>query len=174
MPPSSPSQLLRLLFHTDPDDQAVYLKSVARLQGRSLLLIFFASPFQRTRSIRQTAEAVERLRPLLGMCSGTPNENKTKPKNTALLTFSLAPSLTLPITDSSLFSMKMCSGPDGIDGSTLKFCTDQLSGVLRHLFHASTDQHSVTSLWKISTIIPAPIKIHSETVLEGCRAVVFC
>ena len=56
------------------------------------------SSVQSTRSIRQTAEAVERLRPLPGMCSGTPGE-KT---NTSPITSPLAPSLTLPITDSSL------------------------------------------------------------------------
>ena len=57
------------------------------------------SSVQSTRSIRQTAEAVERLRPLPGMCSGTPGEKKT---NTSSITSPLAPSLTLPITDSSL------------------------------------------------------------------------
>ena len=49
-------------------------------------------------------------------------------------------------------------GPDGIDGRTLKFCADQLSGVLQHLFQASIDQHMVPSLWKMSTVIPVPKK----------------
>ena len=49
-------------------------------------------------------------------------------------------------------------GPDGIDGRTLKFCADQLSGVLQHLFQASIDQHVVPSLWKMSTVIPVPKK----------------
>ena len=41
-------------------------------------------------------------------------------------------------------NINKCSGPDRIDGRTLKFCADQLSGVLQHLFQASIDQHSVT------------------------------
>ena len=40
-------------------------------------------------------------------------------------------------------NMNKCAGPDGIDGRTLKFCADQLSGVLRHLFQACIDQHFV-------------------------------
>ena len=40
-------------------------------------------------------------------------------------------------------NVNKCAGPDGIDGRTLKFCADQLSGVLRHLFPASIDQHLV-------------------------------
>ena len=71
-------------------------------------------------------------------------------------------------------NINKCSGPDGTDDSTMKFCADQLSGVLRHLFKDSIDQLSVPSLWKISTIISAPKKIRSKTVLEGCRAAVFC
>ena len=35
------------------------------------------------------------------------------------------------------------AGPNGTDGRTWKFCADQLSGVLRHLFPASIDQHLV-------------------------------
>ena len=41
-------------------------------------------------------------------------------------------------------NINKCSGPDRIYGRTFKFCADQLSGVLRHLFQASIDQHSVT------------------------------
>ena len=55
-------------------------------------------------------------------------------------------------------NINKCSGPDGTDDSTMKFCADQLSGVLRHLFKDSIDQLSVPSLWKISTIIPVPKK----------------
>ena len=55
-------------------------------------------------------------------------------------------------------NINKCSGPNGIGGRTLKFCADQLSGVLRHLFKDSIDQLSVPSLWKISTIIPVPKK----------------
>ena len=51
-----------------------------------------------------------------------------------------------------------CSGPDGIDGIILKFCADQFSGGLRHLFQASIDQHSIPSLRKMSTITPVPKK----------------
>ena len=38
------------------------------------------------------------------------------------------------------------SGPDGTDVRTLKFCADQFSGVLLHLFHTSIDQQFVPSL----------------------------
>ena len=55
-------------------------------------------------------------------------------------------------------NINKCSGPDGINGRTLKFCANQLSGVLRHLLQASIDQHSVSSLWKMSTIIPVQKK----------------
>ena len=48
--------------------------SAGRLQSRSLLPIFFASSFQSTRRIRQTAETVGRLNPLPGMHSRTPDE----------------------------------------------------------------------------------------------------
>ena len=51
-----------------------------------------------------------------------------------------------------------CSGPDGINGIILKFCADQFSGGLRHLFQASIDQHSIPSLRKMSTITPVPKK----------------
>ena len=37
-------------------------------------------------------------------------------------------------------------GPEGTDVRTLKFCADQFSGVLLHLFHASIDQQFVPSL----------------------------
>ena len=37
-------------------------------------------------------------------------------------------------------------GPEGTDVRTFKFCADQFSGVLLHLFHASIDQQFVPSL----------------------------
>ena len=55
-------------------------------------------------------------------------------------------------------NVNTCSGPDATDGRTSEFCADPLSVVLRHLLQASIDQHFVSSLWKMSTVIPVPIR----------------
>ncbi|XP_071948767.1 uncharacterized protein [Antedon mediterranea] len=54
------------------------------------------------------------------------------------------------------------SGPDGIEGRTLKSCADQLSGVLRYLFQTSINQCVVPNLWKESIIKPIP----KQTVIK--------
>ena len=48
------------------------------------------------------------------------------------------------------------SGPDGVSGRLLKFCTDQLDEPLHGLFQSSLDRRYVPALWKHSEIIPVP------------------
>ena len=63
-------------------------------------------------------------------------------------------------------NVNKCSGPDGIDERMFKFCADQLSGVLRYLFQASIDQHSVPSFRKMSTIITVQKKSIAKQVSD--------
>lgn len=51
-------------------------------------------------------------------------------------------------------------GPDGICGRTLRYCAEQLSGLLLQLFQSSMDQSLVPLPWKTSTIIPKKDKLH--------------
>ena len=55
-------------------------------------------------------------------------------------------------------NVRKAPGPDGICGRTLKCCSQQLSGVFRHLFQTSVDTGIVPSAWKHSTVIPIPKK----------------
>ncbi|XP_071959468.1 uncharacterized protein [Antedon mediterranea] len=59
-------------------------------------------------------------------------------------------------------NLNKSSGPDGIEGRTLKSCADQLSGVLRYLFQTSINQCVVPNLWKESIIKPIP----KQTVIK--------
>ena len=50
------------------------------------------------------------------------------------------------------------SGPDGINGRTLKFCASELAGVFQHLFQSSLDSCQIPVIWKTSKVVPLPKK----------------
>ena len=49
-------------------------------------------------------------------------------------------------------------GPGGIPSRVLRACADQLAGVFTDIFNLSLSQSSVTTSYKISTIVPVPNK----------------
>ncbi len=67
-------------------------------------------------------------------------------------------------------NVRKASGPDGICGRTLKYCADQLSSVLHHIFQMSLNCSLVPDLWKSSITIPVP-KNSSPKQLNDFRPV---
>ena len=55
--------------------------------------------------------------------------------------------------------VRKSSGPDGVCGRVLNYCTKELCGIFRFIFQASIDRAKVFFLtWTTSTVIPAPTK----------------
>ncbi|TWW69303.1 putative RNA-directed DNA polymerase from transposon BS [Takifugu flavidus] len=57
---------------------------------------------------------------------------------------------------------RKATGPDGIHSRLLKSCTDQLCGILSHMFNLSLKLGRVPKLWKKSCIVPVPKTPHPK------------
>ena len=66
--------------------------------------------------------------------------------------------------------MKKSPGSDGISGQVLKKCATRLSGVFHFIFQVSLSLQKIPTLWKTSTVIPAPEQPRSAS-LNGFRPV---
>ena len=53
---------------------------------------------------------------------------------------------------------RKASGPDGISGTLLKACYEEMAEAWCPIFQKSLDSHAVPSTWKDSIIIPVPKK----------------
>ena len=53
-------------------------------------------------------------------------------------------------------NVRKACGPDEICGCTLRYCADQLTSVLHHIFQRSLNCSQVPDLWKSSVINPVP------------------
>ena len=53
-------------------------------------------------------------------------------------------------------------GPDGVSCKVLKLCANQLVFPFHKLFKASISTGKVPALWKCSTIVPIPKRLHAR------------